>query len=127
MRPNKALLSACAPVLAGALALTLVCGCEKKPNPEDVKIAEAGESVRRSQALVVQKMDDSISAERARQLASRHLTLKQVNWGEPVATREDEDHFYVSYQTPERELRLIGARMLLVDKRTGVVSVQKRR
>lgn len=69
----------------------------------------------------------SMTAEAASKLAQRHLSLKNWSWGEPKEVVEREGKFYLSYETPPTELRIIGARVLIVDKDSKVVSVQKRR
>ncbi len=68
-----------------------------------------------------------MTKEEASKLAHTHLALKQHNWGEPQSVEEVGDKYYVSFKTPQQELRLIGQRVLIVDKDSGVVTFQKRR
>lgn len=63
----------------------------------------------------------------ARKAAERHLALRNVRWGEPKEVEEQEKHYLVHYPTPEQELRLIGERVLVVEKQSGVVFVKPRR
>ena len=85
------------------------------------------EEVKQVQTDVEQNVSTPMTEERAKQLAARHLALRQWRWGRPHAVSEDEDNYYVAYETPERERRLIGERVLLVSKDTGVVKPRKRR
>ena len=91
------------------------------------EIQRSQAEVRRAQTQVEQEVTSRMTSEQAKQLAARHLALKQTTWGKPQAVSEDEQHFYVSYETPQPEFRLIGSRMLIVNKETGLVSPQKRR
>ena len=73
------------------------------------------------------EQNQDITKDRAEKLAEIHVALKGWHWGEPQEITERDGKFYLSYKTPEKELRLVGARVLMVDKETGVVSTQKRR
>lgn len=68
-----------------------------------------------------------IDKDTASRHAAMHLALKNWSWGEPESVVERDGKFYVYYKTPERELRLVGARVLIVDGSTGLVTAQKRR
>ncbi len=103
------------------------CSSSNKEVVESDSLTQAKEELRRAQIQVEQDMGQEITLDRAKQLASTHLALKQARWGEPTATREDEEKYYFTYETPEKEMRLIGHRVLMVDKQTGVVTYQKRR
>lgn len=85
------------------------------------------QDILRGQAQVEQEVENRMSAERAKQLAARHLALKQTSWGKPVSVTENEQFFFVSYETPQRERRLIGSRVITVNKATGLAVAQKRR
>lgn len=69
----------------------------------------------------------AISQAEAERVAEIHLALKNWTWGRPKTVTENDGKYYLSYETPERERRLIGGRVLIVDKQTGIVSAQKRR
>lgn len=100
-------------------------GAPTGPSQED--ISNSRQEIERAQAQAEQQISERMSPDRAKQLAARHLALQQTSWGKPVGVTEDEERFYVSYETPQTERRLIGSRMLVVDKETGVVTSQKRR
>lgn len=68
-----------------------------------------------------------ITKETAAKLAETHMALKNWSWGQPQEIVEREGKFYVYYPTPKNELRILGPRVVIVDKATGVVTVQKRR
>jgi len=70
---------------------------------------------------------EGMTEKQAKKLAKRHLALRNRTWGDPTSVVEQEEKFYVYYDTPEREMRLLGARALMVNKETRVVSTQKRR
>lgn len=118
-------------VLALMISLTTWSACSSKEEPEvqtaASELERTSEEVRRAQIQLAQSVKEPMDKDAAIQSASRHLALKQVRWGKPTAVREDEEAFYISYQTPEQELRMIGARVLIVNKTTGVVTPQKRR
>lgn len=67
------------------------------------------------------------SKEDAIRIAQTHLALKKASWGVPGEVAERDGKYYVIYDTPEREQKLIGPRVIVVDKSTGVASFQKRR
>ena len=67
------------------------------------------------------------SKEDAIRIAQTHLSLKKASWGVPGEVAERDGKYYVIYDTPEREQKLIGPRVIVVDKSTGVASFQKRR
>ena len=69
----------------------------------------------------------NMTEESARKLASKHLALKKRSWGKAKSVSEREGKYYIGYETPERERRLLGQRVLIVDKDSGVVSYMKRR
>lgn len=71
--------------------------------------------------------DEALKKKLAKRRAQNHLALKQVSWGEPEEITEDEESYFLHYETPKRELRLIGQRTLIVDKESGLVTYQKRR
>ena len=68
-----------------------------------------------------------MTALKAKRLASNHLALKQISWGKATSMSEDESYFHLNYETPKRELRILGERTLLVEKATGVAKIRKRR
>ena len=98
-----------------------------KTVPSQEEITQGQQEVQRAQTLVEQQVEERMTADRAKQLAARHLALKQTSWGKPTGITEDEDNYFVSYETPQRERRLIGSRVLIVNKHTGLVVAQKRR
>lgn len=116
-------------LLAVILLALVACSFGQEPVVEQVgsELERTQLEVKRAQAELAQSIKKPIDKDRAIQLAARHLALKQVRWGKPVAVEEDEDRFYVTYQTPQQELRIIGARTLLVDKDSRIVRAQKRR
>ena len=63
----------------------------------------------------------------ARRLAEQHVALKQYGWGRPTSVSEHAGQYIVTFETPERERVLIGNRAVIVDRKSAVVSVQKRR
>lgn len=63
----------------------------------------------------------------ASRLATQLLAIKQVNWGKVTGVVESEAQWHVTFETPDRERLLIGQRTVVVDKATGVASIQKRR
>ncbi len=123
-------------LLFGACANNEAPGVEDKAEPEVAKSA-ADSLVDKSSEEVASGTETEDSAELiendamkkrlAKRRAQNHLALKQVSWGEPESITEDEESFYVHYETPKRELRLIGQRTLIVDKESGLVTYQKRR
>jgi hypothetical protein len=115
--------------LTVAFAACIGCSQPKEPTVAAApsELEKTGEEVRLAQAQLAQSVKPPMDEEKAKQAAARHLALKQIRWGKPVSVSQDEQQFYVSYQTPEQELRLIGSRVLLVNKSTGVVTPQKRR
>lgn len=127
---HNAIVCKCSVVsIAAVLLMSVACSsAPKEPEVEQVDALEQTQlEVKRAQAELAQSARKPVDAEKAKQLAARHLAIKQVGWGKPVSVEEDEEHFYVTYQTPEQELRLIGARVLIVDKHSRVVTAQKRR
>ena len=111
------------------ISLYYVACAQKGPktDPSREDIARNQQEVERAQVEVERQVKERMSVERAKQLAARHLALKQTSWGKPISVREDEQNFYVSYETPSSERRLIGTRVLKVNKLTSVVTAQKRR
>lgn len=97
-------------VLAGLFCLLAFCA--------NSEIAKTG---------LVQESPTEMTEEVAVKLAKKHLSLKNWSWGKPESVREEDGRFYLSYETPERELRIIGARVLVVDKESKLVKVRKRR
>ena len=69
----------------------------------------------------------AITKDWAAHIASNHLALKKRNWGEIENIVERDKEFHVYYPTPAQELRLLGPRVLIIDKTTGTAAVQKRR
>lgn len=63
----------------------------------------------------------------AKRLAEQHLALRKRSWGTPKSVSEHDGSYFVGFETPEQELRLLGPRMVIVDKTTGAASVQMRR
>jgi hypothetical protein len=111
-----------------SLLLTpLLLSCSNAQSLEDKSILASQQALAAEHSRVEQEAGIDIGLEKAKQLAFKHLALKQVKWGEPTSTREDENNFYLSYKTPEKELKLIGSRVIIVEKESGVVSIQKRR
>ena len=115
-----------------SLLIISLCSCssngESQSNDElTQQLKNDIEAVNSTQETVEEKMQAPIDEEKAKSLCERHLALKGRRWGDPTKVSEDEDWFYVSYETPKQELRLIGDRTLKVDKETGVVSWRKRR
>lgn len=80
-----------------------------------------------SESSAATASSSEMTAEEAKKIASKHLALRQVRWGEPTEVTEDKETYYVHFETPDRELRLIGQRTLLVNKSSGLVTYQKRR
>ncbi len=73
------------------------------------------------------EQEQQMTKEQAEKIAGIHVALKGWRWGEPQEVVEKEGKFYLSYKTPEKELRLVGVRTLTVDKETGIVSLPRRR
>ena len=63
----------------------------------------------------------------AKRLAEQHVALKQYGWGRPTSVSEYAGQYIVTFETPERERVLIGNRAVIVDRKSAVASVQKRR
>ena len=63
----------------------------------------------------------------AKRLAEQHVGLKQYGWGRPTSVTEFSGQYIVTFETPERERVLIGNRAVVVDRKSALVSVQKRR
>jgi len=103
-------------ILSICLMLCLISAC-----------ANSGQSAPDTASSASVEHNPEISKDRALKLAQTHLALKNWSWGDPESVSEREGKYYVYYKTPERELRLLGARVLIVDKATQVVSAQKRR
>lgn len=80
-----------------------------------------------SPSTEVSKTEEQIDKELAAKLAAKHIALKKWSWGEPKEVVDQGNQFWVFYNTPEKELRLIGSRVLVVEKDSGVVYIQKRR
>ncbi|MCB0322358.1 MAG: hypothetical protein KDD69_02260 [Bdellovibrionales bacterium] len=95
---------------------------ERASEERAVEVAQNGTSVQG-----VDSEAAGISGEDAKRLAQTHLALKKVSWGQPQEVVESENKYLVLYETPERELRLLGQRTLIVDRESGVVTYQKRR
>lgn len=70
---------------------------------------------------------DTITKEKAAKLAQRHIAIRNYNWAEVSRVVDQEDSFRVEFETPQQEVRLLGQRVLMVDKNNGLVSVIKRR
>jgi hypothetical protein len=100
-------------ILIGTLVLFGACANNDKAAPAEKK----------SEVVSVKPM----TKEDASKLAHTHLALKQHNWGQPLSVEEVGDKYFVAFKTPQQELRLIGQRVLIVDKHSGVVTFQKRR
>lgn len=102
-----------------ALLSLFTAACASK----DIELAHAD-----SQAVETADESPQVESENhAVKLAKRHLALKNRDWGEIAGVQEDENYYRVAFKTPTQELRLIGQRMLLVKKETGLVSVVQRR
>ena len=86
-----------------------------------------GETIALAETEKMEEKQVEMTALKAKRLASTHLALRQTSWGKPTAISEDEVNFYLSYETPKRELRILGERMLTVEKSTDIVRVRKRR
>jgi len=67
---------------------------------------------------------DPVSKDRAKVLAEMHLTLRNTRWGAPTGFREDADRYVFTYDTPEKELRILGLRSATVRKASGIVKVR---
>lgn len=67
------------------------------------------------------------SENHAVKLAKRHLALKNRDWGNISKVQEEEGYYRIAFETPVQEKRLIGQRVLLVNKDSGLVSVVQRR
>ncbi len=116
-------------LLFGACANNEAPNIDTKANPqgvaEDTKTTASDKLESTSKEAAEKK---HLAAERlAKKRAQKHLALRQVSWGDPLTTTEDEDSFFFHYETPKRELRLIGQRTLIVKKESGLVSYRKRR
>jgi len=71
-----------------------------------------------------QKME---SSNKYNDLARKYLSEKNLTWGEPIGSGEEGDNLYLSYETPFAEKKVLGVRVIQVNKRTGEITVQKRR
>jgi len=67
------------------------------------------------------------TGEDAIRLAQRHLALKQRSWGKILDVAEEDSQYYVLFETPKVEMRLLGQRKLIVEKDNGLVRPHKRR
>ena len=84
--------------------------------------AEKGEN--ESSKLAAEKQ---MTTSEASKLATQHLALKNRSWGNVTKVTEGADGYEVHFETPEKELRLLGERVLMVDKESGLVTPRKRR
>ena len=105
-------------ILAGFLCLVGACA-----NNDQLKSPPRESPQKAVEVPTLQELTEDM----ARRRAQTHLALRNWSWGDPEQVMLREDKFYVYYKTPERELRLLGARVLIVDRRTGLVTAQKRR
>lgn len=67
------------------------------------------------------------SREEAMRLAEQHVALRKRSWGSPKDVSEQDGAYYVGFDTPEQELRLLGPRLIIIDKKSGVAKTQVRR
>ena len=67
------------------------------------------------------------NAEEAKKLAEQHVSLRKKSWGPAKNVSEQGESYWVSFDTPEQELRLLGPRVVIINRGTGAASVQVRR
>lgn len=60
-------------------------------------------------------------------LAKKYVSEHNLPWGDPVGSGEESGKVYVSFETPYAEKKILGVRVLVIDKNSGSVEVQKRR
>jgi hypothetical protein len=65
----------------------------------------------------------SADEQKAMDLAQKYVDKAGLNWGEPkeVTPQQPAGTFWISYPTPEDEVKLLGERVLSVDVRSGEV------
>lgn len=114
------------PVTAG-LGLMVLLGACAGNGQANKATAEAPQQEEVVQQASESRQAPEVTKERAERLAQTHLALRKVSWGAPKEIVEQDEQFLVYYETPERELRLLGQRALIVEKGSGLVSYQKRR
>lgn len=102
-----------------------------KENPSiqlaQAQMAGGGESAVKEGAEQTTEQFKVTGDAEARRLAEQHVALKQYGWGRPTSVSEHAGQYIVTFDTPERERVLIGNRAVIVDRKSAVVSVQKRR
>ena len=123
--------------LAAALTLTFGLACANNGNTDSASDDNSKDKVVVAQASTsaeaANSQDDNegtaekMTEETAAKLAKKHLALKKRSWGKLNGVTERDGKFHVNFETPEREKRLLGQRVLIVDPDTGVVSYMKRR
>jgi hypothetical protein len=111
-------------IALGLLLLFGACANNESASPEESAVPL--ESVSQESATAP-AANTAMSKSDAERLAQKHLAIKQVSWGKPSEVVEEDEKYLVHYETPKRELRLIGQRTLIVEKESGLVSYQKRR
>ena len=122
-------------LLPSTAFLLLLVGCssvgaENKKTPQ--MNSEKGSEIQMAQNDTGQQATAKSSAavkgpEDAKRLAEQHVALRKRSWGVPKEVSEHDGIYWVSFDTPDQELRLLGPRIILIDKETGAASVQMRR
>jgi hypothetical protein len=79
-------------------------------------------------SAIVGKNNNSklIQLSEAKGIAKNYLMARNMLWGEPTSVRVSSKHYIFFYNTPEHESKIIGGRILNVDKVSGEVSVPPR-
>jgi hypothetical protein len=106
-----------------SLSLIAISACAGKSEVKPRKMTTPNTEIFSSKVLDYRV----VSEEDAVRLAQRHLAIKNRSWGKVVDVSEEDNRFYVMFETPKREKRLLGQRKLIVEKRNGLVKAHKRR
>lgn len=125
--------------VAGAAGSVLACSSIRAETPKAAKPAgqSAGSVSSGAQAsapAVISQAEKTgeknvavPSPDEAKRLAEQHVALRKRSWGQAKEVSEHGESYWVSFETPDQELRLLGPRIIVVDKQTGAAAVQLRR
>lgn len=123
--------------IMGMLFSTVACSGLKAESPKSPVLAQSNTNgVKSIPEIATEAEDTQLSAantaavhntEEAKRLAEQHVALRKRSWGSVKNVSEGDGVFYVSFDTPEQEMKLLGPRVVVIDKQTGAATVQLRR
>jgi hypothetical protein len=67
-----------------------------------------------------------ITEQQAAYIAKVYIEKNNLFWGDPIRERAMKKDFWFYYDTPSEESKRIGGRVLIVDTKTGKVSIPPR-